>query len=457
MNDRLSKGKSLFTLREFNPLARFVTFNVVGSGASLVIGFGASIGLARWLGPSGRGLLGLMISASGLALALTSVGLPLSVVYFASRRDAEPAKIFGDTLLYAVVLTALFIPVGLLFHRQLAGAVSHGYGGDTWVFAAALVPIVFLDWTTHGQLQGMMRFGRFNVLLVVSRVAYALAIVMLLGVFDLGVAGGLIATAVASGVMVVGSLKPILEWGAPRIDGELLRRMLHYGTRVQVGAILQITNARLDVIILQFYRQLSQVGYYVVAQTIAELVITLARAFQSSVLPLASRYQGDERQAATSADSILHHGILAAAAVLGNAVFGSIVIFFAFGPQFRPAIVPMLILLPGIWFLGAGMVIQGDLGGRNRPGLSSLLAGLAAGVTIVLDFALIPPLGVLGATLASVAAYTTFGVASLIALHRVSGVPLRRLVVPTREDFALYSTLLARTIARIRGRSRGKA
>ncbi len=434
-----------------------LAFNIVGSGASLIIGFGASIGLARWLGPSGRGLLGLMISASSLALALTSVGLPLAVIYFASRRDADPAKILGDTLVYAAALAALFIPAGFLLYGRLADALGHGDGGRTWVLAAALVPIVFLDWTTHGQLQGMMRFGRFNVLLVLSRVAYALVIVMLLGVLDLGVAGGLIATAVASGVMTLGSLTPILEWGPPRVDRALLRRMLHYGSRVQVGAIFQITNARFDVIVMQFYRPLSQVGYYVVAQTIAELVITLARAFQASVLPLASHYEGDKRQAATSVDSIRHHGILAAIAVLGNAVFGSLVIFFAFGAQFRSAIVPMLVLLPGIWFLGTGIVIQGDLGGRGRPGMSSALAGLAAGVTVVLDFALIPPLGVMGAALASVAAYTTFGIASLIALHRVSGIPLRQLVVPTRADFAQYSGLLRRVVSRMRGGPGNKA
>jgi O-antigen/teichoic acid export membrane protein len=450
IHDLITKGRRIFTWQPLNPLARFVTFNMLGSAGSLLIGFGASIGLARWLGPSGRGFLGFMISVNSLALALASVGLPIAVIYFASRRDAEPAKILGDTLLYAAVMAVLLVPAGVLLDGQLAGLLSHGEGALSWALTVVLVPIVFLDWTTHGQLQGMMRFGRFNVLVVLSRVAYALAIVLLLGVLDLGVPGGLIATGVASGVMILGSLKPILERGSPRIDRALLRRMLHYGSRVQVGAIFQITNARLDVIILQFYRPLSQVGYYIVAQNVAELVITLARAFQGSMLPLASHYEGDERQAATSVDSIRHYGILAAAGVLGNAILGPLVIFFAFGSQFKPAIVPMLVLLPGIWFLGTGIVIQGDLGGRGRPGMSSALTGLAAGVTVVLDFALIPPLGVMGAALASVAAYSTFGVASLIALHRISGIPLRQLVVPTRADIALYLGLPRRAVSRIR-------
>src|SRR5271165_4576132 len=237
MASPLIRVKSRFAWHGFNPLARFVTLNVAGSLASLFIGFLASVGLARWLGPSDRGLLGLMISASTLALAVTSTGLPLAVVYFASRGDAEPGKILGNSLLYGAILAVIFIPAGVLLYPQIADAISQGDGGESWILAAALVPIVFLYWTTHGQLQGMMQFGRFNVLLVISRVAYALVIVVLLGVLSLGVAGGLIATGAASIVMIAGSLGPVIRRGSPQIDMALLRRMLHYGSRVQIGSI----------------------------------------------------------------------------------------------------------------------------------------------------------------------------------------------------------------------------
>ena len=452
MSDTSSVARATSGIREAKPLARFVALNVTGSAGSLLIGFVASIALARWLGPAGRGVLGLMLSVNSLAMAVASVGLPSSVVYFASHRDAQPSKILGGTLAYGTVMAAVFVPAGLLLAHPLADAFSHGSYRLGWMLTAALVPVVFLDWTTHGQLQGMMRFGRFNALVVTSRVVYALAIVLLLGVVGIGVAGGLIATAAASVVMIAGFLKSVLALGRPRFDRGVLRRMLHYGARVQVGTLFQITNARLDVIVLPLFRPLSQVGYYVVAESMAELVITLARAFQESMLPLASHYQGDERQASTSIDSVRHHGILAAIAMLANAILGPLVIMYAFGSKFDASIAPMLGLLPGIWFLGTGIVIQGDLGGRGRPGLASMLSGIAAGATIVLDFTLIPLMGVTGAVVASLIAYTTFGVGSLIALHRVSHIPLRELVVPTRRDLALYLQIPGRAIAALRGR-----
>ena len=434
-----------------NVLARLVTWSILGRFGYLVAGFGASIALARLLGPSGRGLLGLMLSVNSLALVFTTFGVPLAVVYFASRRDADHGALLGNSILQAVVLAAILIPVSVAFYPQLADAFGHGDGGRTWILVGALVPVTFLDWTTHGQIQGMLMLGRFSILLVLSRVVYAVGVLILLGILDWGVAGGIAATALGSAVMIWGSLGPVLARGRPSLDLRLLRQTLKYGRRVQVGSIFQLANGRLDVILMQFFRPLNQVGYYVVAQTIAELVINLAAAFQSSVLPLIAHYEEDSRRAeSTSIDSIRHHGILAAIALLGNAAFGPLVIFFAYGSRFAPAIGPMLVLLPGIWFLGMGIVIQGDLAGRGRPGLSSSLAGLAAAVTVLLDLALIPPLGVYGGALASVGAYTTFGVASLIALHRVTGIPVRRLAIPDRSDVRAYTTLIRKAFGAVR-------
>lgn len=452
---RVRRARQAMAGSDENLLARSLTLNVGGRVLSLVTGFTTSVLLARLLGPADRGLLALMLSASTVALAVTAIGQPLAVTYFASRKDADSPAIIGNVFVQAAVLSIVLLPLTALFKTQIADAVGEGHGGTTWVLAAALVPITFLDWTTSNQLLGMLRFGFYNGLKFLAGIGYAIAIVLLLAVAHLGVAGGLIATALASVITVLGCVRPILGRARPKVDRTLMARMLRYGSRVQVGVIFQMVNYRLDVIIMQFFRPLTEVGYYVAAQTVAEFVITIATAFQSSLLPLVSHFEGDARQDQVTADSLRHHGILAGAAVLANAVVGTAIIYFAYGPKYHPAVLPMLVLLPGVWFLGMGLVIQSDLGGRGRPGLSSKLAALAAGVTVVLDLALIPPLGVMGGAIASVCAYTTFGIASLIALHRVSSISFRELVVPKRADFLLYWTFARRAVRRVSD-SRGR-
>ena len=85
----------------------------------------------------------------------------------------------------------------------------------------------------------------------------------------------------------------------------------------------------------------------------------------------------------------------------------------------------------------------------GQPGFASALAGGAVVVTVALDFVLIPALGIPGAALASLAAYVVFGISSLIALSRLSGIPLRSLLVPTREDLRLSALVAGRLMRRL--------
>jgi O-antigen/teichoic acid export membrane protein len=412
--------------------------NLTGQLATLMVGFVPSVLVARWLGPSDRGLLAIVSTAGFVAFVVVSVGLPAAVLYFGSKKDPPTGALLANSVLYAAVITVgCVVPVWLLRH-QIADLLSHGRGETAWVVAAFVIPATFLDWTTHNQLLGKLRFGLYNALIVSSKVAYLVLVVVLLRVVSLGVSGVLVATIASSLVVVAGSLGSIVPGAALRINRDLFRRMLEYGRKAQIGAIFQFMNARFDVLILQFFVPLASVGYYVVAQFLAELVMLLTRSFQSSVTSLVARDAHDvERQSATTAMSLRHHGLLSAGGIAVNVVVAPLLVVFGYGHAYEKAIIPFFIILPGIWFLGAGLLIGNDLSGRNRPGLASSLSGAAVAVTIVLDLALIPFFGVIGAAVASLVAYVVFGVASLAAESRVAGLHWRSLM-PTLADAAAY-------------------
>jgi O-antigen/teichoic acid export membrane protein len=429
-------------------LARAVTFNVLGQVATLAVGFLSSLLLARWLGPTDRGLLGLLESAATVGYALLALGMPVSIVTFASRADADRGALLGNSLAYAGVLTVVSVPLSWILSGTFSDALARGSGGRLWIFAGVLVSLMFLGLVAQNQVFALKRFGYANGVMVAARLVFLVAIAILVGWLGLGVGGGLVALCVSSLVVVAGSLAVVLPGARPRLDAKLFGEMARFGGRVQLGTIFQLANYRLDVFVLQLYRPLRDVGYYVVAQIVAELVVILATGFQNTLNVFVS---SDEGGADATVRSLRHHSLLAGSAIVGMAGAGPLLLL-AYGPSFYPAIVPMLILLPAMWFLGTGQVITGDLRGRGRPGVSSALAGAAMVVTIALDFALIPPLGVNGAAIASVCAYTVFGVGSLLVLSRIVDLPVRALVVPTRADLALYPAAVRSLRARVRRR-----
>jgi O-antigen/teichoic acid export membrane protein len=432
-------------------LARSVAFNVAGQVGSLAVGFVGSILLARWLGPADRGLLGVLSSFASFALMLGGLGVPLAVLYYASRRETSLGALLANSLLCAAALAVVLVPLTFALRHPLADAFTHGRGEAAWVVAAATVPLSFLDYATQNFLLGRLRFGAFNAVVLAARVAGLAATGGLVVAAGFGVQGGLIALAVGSLCMIAGSLWYARPFGRVAVDGGLLRRMTSYGARVQVGALFQLLNYRLDLIVIQFFAPLSVVGLYIVAQVIAELSNLVSSAFHNSVMPLVAAGD-DDGSSRTTAAGIRHHGIAVLGSVVGIAIAGPLIIRFAYGADYTGAIVPMLILLPGMWFLGTGTVIAGDLRGRERPGLASALAGLSVAVTVALDALLIPRFDVNGAAIASDGAYVAFGVASLIAVSRISGLSIRSLVVPTVADLRAYPLALRRLAAKVRSR-----
>jgi Na+-driven multidrug efflux pump len=106
--------------------------------------------------------------------------------------------------------------------------------------------------------------------------------------------------------------------------------------------------------------------------------------------------------------------------------------------------------------LALSRMLGGDLKGRGRPGLVSLSTGLALVITVIGDLALIPRLGIDGAAVASLLAYTAGAAVLVVSFARVTGASPLQLVPGVRDAVALAArgrSLLAGIQAQGRGGS----
>ena len=431
-------------------LGRAVAWNVFGQFGVLFIGFASSLLIARWLGPEDRGLLAVVAYTAEIVVAVGGIGLTYAVVYFVSHKDARPGAVLGNSILYGLGLAAVLGPAFLLLRDPLSG-LTDGRGQVVWALAGLFVPLLFLDWCIHNQLFGRLRFRLLNLFIVGSRLVSLVFAVLLVGIAGYGAGGALVSLMAASLTLIVATLVVILPEVRPSLDLRLLREMIGYGARVSIGWIFQILNYRADVLILQLLTTLTSVGFYVIAQIVAELTLTFAAALQSSVTALTA-HSDDAARDETTISSLRHQTLLTSVAIVFVAVGGPALVHFGYGRAYDDAIVPMLILLAGMLPLGAGAVVTGNLRGRGRPGTSSILAGATVVVTLVLDVLLIPPYGVTGAALASVCAYWFYGIAGVLTLSRSSGLSPRTLVLPTRQELQAYAQAARRARAALSGR-----
>jgi O-antigen/teichoic acid export membrane protein len=188
-----------------------------------------------------------------------------------------------------------------------------------------------------------------------------------------------------------------------------------------IASVPRIVNVRLDQLVLSVLPAVSSaaLGNYAVAASLSWLALPLATAFGSVAFPsiAGAATEGDARRIERT--SLRGAAVTAGVAVVILAASASFVVPALFGRGFHSAVVALWLLAPGTVFLALNRV-QGDLlRGRGHPIAVSSAEGVGALITLGLLLALIPPLGINGAAIASSIAYATISVLLHRSLHRI--------------------------------------
>jgi O-antigen/teichoic acid export membrane protein len=226
---------------------------------------------------------------------------------------------------------------------------------------------------------------------------------------------------------------------------ELARRSISFGFRHFASDIALYLTSRLDFFIVMLYLGERGLGIYSVAVGLAEITVRLSNEVGTMLFPIFARgsLRAGDAAAALRTLTLLAVG---AATVLG--LTSGPLVRILFGAAFVDAIPAFRWLLVGTVAWSTTNVTWPHTSAGGRPGLGVFVFLLAAGVDLLLNVALLPRWGLVGA---SVAATSSYFVAALIFLHyfrAAEGCTLREALVPGASD----SRRLWRAIVRAFGR-----
>lgn len=424
--------------------------NLVVQVAQLLALIGTSALLARRAGTVALGTYVLMGTLTSLINLITAAGLPWAAIHHLGRR-AHPIQQTAATVLFAGIISAgvsvVVLAVGYLcFEHTFFSAVSQTQLAVT----LAVVPAVFLTNVLGSLLLGLSRTLQFALLNFIQAA-------VTLGVqAAFAVAGGLTATTGLEGWLVGSFLSLVLGVVLvsrrvsviPRLHIAVLRDLVGYGLKGYIANTLMYFNYRLDSLLVNGFLGVASVGVYAIAVSMAELIWYSANAVSTVLFPhisSVSRTEAD-RLTPTIVRNVLFVSLCTSLAMF---LVGPSIIRIVFGSRMEGAVLPLELLLPGVFVLSAAKVIGSYLSGIGKPLYSTYLAGGTVVLSVCLDLALIPGLGVPGAALASTVVYTTMTVCSIAIFRRESGRRLREILLVAPSDFAGYRDIVRATLHRL--------
>ncbi|HIQ02748.1 MAG TPA: hypothetical protein EYH30_11640 [Anaerolineales bacterium] len=428
--------------------------NVLGTLLTevLIVLFNLLIGVltARLLGPTRRGVLTLVMTLPVTLVALTDLGISQANIYFIARQKRRAAPVAANGV-YLALGIGLLVGLGLWLARGVAlGTVLRSMPARYFGFVLVLAPVLLLYTYWMAILRAFRRFALFNLLRLLMPASLLGMMLLALLVFHGGI--GWATAAYGAGIVVAAglSLAVVGAFVRPdlRPDWGLMKESLLYGFKSYLQNLVGHLIYRLDIYLVAFFLTPPEIAFYGIATSVAEMVWYIPNSVGLVLFPKLSAAEESEVHQLTA--EVCRHTLLVTAlagvAVLAAGVVG---IPLLYGAEYAPAVRPLILLVPGTTMMTLYKVLARNFSSRNRQQVSILAATVGLVLNGVLDWFLIPRLGMVGAALGSTLAYSAAGLVLLWSFRRESGLGLGDALRLRRSDLIRYRELVQSVRARL--------
>jgi O-antigen/teichoic acid export membrane protein len=427
--------------------------------ATRVVQFGlamtTSIVLARlFVDPGTRGAFVAITTLPGTLTVVGAFALPNAVGYFSGKGHSVAsltrAAFILTAVLSAVVVAVVWIALPSLERSFLNAAADY----DTLLRVILLtLPMSILVSFGGTILIGRQDVRVYNFIQIGQTAASLLSAIVLVGVFRFGVPGAVAGSVAVTTCTMAAVLLTLRRLGRRDAAGPSVphRALFSFGILLYPSTLSGLGNARADTYILQALLVNSYskeaLGLYTMAVTMAELVFYLPDSIATLFMPrvAGSTVEDANRLLGRFArfSTLITLGV--ALALIPVAFAGIHLIL----PRYVDCLPAFLALLPAVVSLSLGKVMISYIAGRGRAGLVSVANVVALVINVGLNLILIPRLGIVGASLASLGSYTALAAMTLLMASRLSRQGPLSLFIPGRAEVELLFSGLVRLSRRL--------
>jgi len=383
--------------------------------ALIGLGFVSGIGLARGLGPHGRGQLAAALMWPALFTMLVTFGLPHAFAYASGAGWASPERLrrlaVRFTLCAGIPAMAFYwILCPWIFRNQFAGEIwiprMYGLSIPLGLHAGLLLPV----------FQGCGDFRRWNMGRLFRGAAWALFVVSLGAFHRMSVPVLLLVQAAISLLLGYYLYQRIsrLSFTEAQEKSAPFGWIFRYGRAIYISSVAYTINQQLDQLLLSLWVSPSELGQYSVSVTLAGILLPIPAAIGPILFSKMARDSNDvEKQEYHQKIALLFSISILIPAGLALALIGPWLASAIFGAEFVVAGRILRVLAPATVLLGIGNILSDVLRGAGKPMYSSY--GLMAGIAFTVPGLIwaLPRFGIWGAAWVSLAAYATMMVVQL--------------------------------------------
>jgi O-antigen/teichoic acid export membrane protein len=381
----------------------------------------------RILSPADYGTLDLLSYVALLAPMIVGAALDQAVGRFyldSSAGEDERRRVASTALFYNVIAFAVF---GLLL-APAADVLASGWlagqvGPGTVQLVLLFMWIQSIFYITNNQLRYMFMARAYALANIGNTVLSTAASFAAIVWFDLGVAGVFIGQSIGQLVFAAASIWLARDAYRAVLDVPLLKRMLAFSLPMVPGVLSFYVMQYVDRYVLNVMRGLAEVGIYGMGARIASLVNLFLMGFQGAWWPHVMK-DFREPDAPVRFRKVAEVYLLVTMAIMVLlSLFGHEALLLLTTPEFAEGyvVVPLLVLGAVMASIASYFSYGIQISGMNHYRMWLNLGAL--GVTVLLNVVLVPRFGAVGAAAANALCFVALAAASMAISQRLYHVP----------------------------------
>ncbi|KTG26894.1 polysaccharide biosynthesis protein [Haloferax profundi] len=363
------------------------------------------------------GLLFFAISILSVTLLFANLGLAKSAArYLAEYRKTDPSQvphILWSTLKYNLGTIVVVSAAVVLFSDPIARLLDEPRVAPLLVAGVGYIAFSSLKTFVSLSFQGLNSVDWSAKVDIVANVSFLVFIVGLLylGLGPLGAilgytVGYALAVVVGFGVLYFKFFRPLNE-GSSKEDG-LSKRILRYSAPLTVTRGAVMLDSRVDAILVGYFLNPVAVGFYMLGKQITDFVIAPATTIGFSISPTYGEQKATDKleRAASLYETTFEYVVtLYIPAAVGMAILAEPTVRLVFGEGYLGAVPVVQVFSLYVLLRAIDKITNDSLDFIGRAGSRAYAKSATAVANFVLNIALIPTFGVVGAALATVITY----------------------------------------------------
>ena len=405
-----------------------------GTIISLLLGFIGTIIIVRYLTTAEYGLFSLALTVIALIAGISILGIDLGatryIAYFKGKEDNKKISgVIGSSFQITIIASVLFSIFVFLSSEYISMAILHNNNLSTILkILSVTIPFSILSNTVVSIFRGFgvvkVRVYFIDVLMPILKTSFFIAVVFL-GLSFIGfIYAYLSVVVITSAVLVVYMAKRLPAFIKKEGNSTPMRKELLYFSLPLFGqSLLGIIISSTDKLMLGYFKTPEVVGLYSVAFSLANFIPIFLMSLVFIYIPILSQlYAKNLLDEIKRTYAVLTKWIFSTALFifLIMFLFPDVVLNILFGARYMQAGIALQILALGFFtssFLGPNGTTLLVMGKTKLLIVNTLIRAI---INVFLNFLLIPPMGITGATIASAIALTTDNILASAELYLVA-------------------------------------